>query len=92
MGCQGFQEKSARWGFPDFGSYYIFINKYFEIRQGQSSIYPPHFPSPPVRIYGRPWIFTCRRNSTLSAVALQQKAAADPIQQLFCRKSRDRLG
>jgi hypothetical protein len=33
--------------------------------------------------------FTCRRNLTLSAVALQQKAAADPIQQLFVEKVRE---
>ena len=33
--------------------------------------------------------FSCRRNLTLSAVALQQKVAADPIQQLFAEKVRE---
>ena len=33
--------------------------------------------------------FTCRRHLTLSAVAFQQKVAADPIQQLFVEEVRE---
>lgn len=33
--------------------------------------------------------FNARRNLTLSAVAMQQKVAADPIQQLFVEKVRE---
>ncbi len=33
--------------------------------------------------------FNARRNLTLSAVAMQQKVAADPIQQLFAEKVRE---
>ena len=33
--------------------------------------------------------FNAQRNLTLSAVAMQQKVAADPIQQLFVEKVRE---